>query len=76
MMTIPPNLAGLPSISVPVSLSQESQLPIGLQLIGRALDDEQLLHCARVLERCNPFALPKENVDYRAMQKQHASASK
>ncbi|MDE7168770.1 MAG: Asp-tRNA(Asn)/Glu-tRNA(Gln) amidotransferase subunit GatA [Mucispirillum sp.] len=48
--TVPANLAKLPGISVPVSVSSNN-LPIGLQLIGRDFDEETLFKCAYALER-------------------------
>ena len=39
VFTVPASLAGLPGISVPAGLS-ENGLPLGLQLIGRAFDEE------------------------------------
>ncbi|OBS78498.1 hypothetical protein A6R68_19116 [Neotoma lepida] len=44
------NMAGLPAVSVPVALSNQG-LPIGLQLIGRAFCDQQLLTVAKWLEK-------------------------
>ncbi|KAM5256522.1 glutamyl-tRNA(Gln) amidotransferase subunit A, mitochondrial [Ctenodactylus gundi] len=43
------NLAGLPAMSVPAALSGQG-LPIGLQFIGRAFCDQQLLVVARWFE--------------------------
>ncbi|HWZ98733.1 MAG TPA: amidase [Candidatus Dormibacteraeota bacterium] len=43
------NLAGLPGISVPIATSS-SGLPIGIQLIGRPLEEELLLSVAESLE--------------------------
>ncbi|XP_052019197.1 glutamyl-tRNA(Gln) amidotransferase subunit A, mitochondrial [Apodemus sylvaticus] len=44
------NMAGLPAVSVPVALSNQG-LPIGLQLIGRAFRDQQLLAVAKWFEK-------------------------
>jgi aspartyl-tRNA(Asn)/glutamyl-tRNA(Gln) amidotransferase subunit A len=49
VFTVPASLAGLPGISVPAGLSQDG-LPLGLQLIGRAFDEETVLRAAGVLE--------------------------
>ncbi len=45
VFTISANLAGLPGISIPCGYSLEG-LPIGLQLIGRAYDEETMLRTA------------------------------
>lgn len=45
VFTISANLAGLPGISIPCGCSLEG-LPIGLQLIGRAYDEETMLRTA------------------------------
>jgi aspartyl-tRNA(Asn)/glutamyl-tRNA(Gln) amidotransferase subunit A len=58
VFTVPANLAGLPGISVPAGLNAEG-LPLGLQLIGRAFDEETVLRAAEVIERAADFkALP------------------
>jgi Asp-tRNA(Asn)/Glu-tRNA(Gln) amidotransferase A subunit family amidase len=43
------NLTGFPGVSVPIRLSTEG-LPIGVQLIGRPFEDEQLLSVAEAIE--------------------------
>ncbi|MGB1360747.1 MAG: Asp-tRNA(Asn)/Glu-tRNA(Gln) amidotransferase subunit GatA [Alphaproteobacteria bacterium] len=43
------NMAGLPGMSVPVGLS-ESGLPLGLQVIGKAFDEETVLKISYALE--------------------------
>jgi aspartyl-tRNA(Asn)/glutamyl-tRNA(Gln) amidotransferase subunit A len=48
-------LAGLPAISVPAGLSAEG-LPLGLQIIGRAFDEETVLRVADVLETAAQFS--------------------
>ena len=48
--TIPVNLAGLPGLSLPVGLGNESGMPVGLQLIGKAFDEATLLAVGHVLE--------------------------
>jgi aspartyl-tRNA(Asn)/glutamyl-tRNA(Gln) amidotransferase subunit A len=58
IFTVTANLAGLPGISVPAGLSAEG-LPLGLQLIGRAFDEETLFRVGEVVERAAGFeALP------------------
>lgn len=54
VFTVPANLAGLPGISVPAGLSQ-SGLPLGLQLIGKAFDEETLFRVAGVVEQAAAF---------------------
>ena len=44
VFTIPASLAGLPCLSMPIGFSQE--LPVGLQLIGRYLDEATILRLA------------------------------
>jgi aspartyl-tRNA(Asn)/glutamyl-tRNA(Gln) amidotransferase subunit A len=46
--TLPVSVAGLPGLSIPVGLSEG--LPVGLQLIGRAWDEQRLLMLGRAYE--------------------------
>ena len=50
IFTIPASLAGLPAISVPVTLSKQSGLPLGLQVISGSLMDANVLKAAHALE--------------------------
>jgi aspartyl-tRNA(Asn)/glutamyl-tRNA(Gln) amidotransferase subunit A len=54
VFTVPVNLAGLPGISVPAGLSAD-ELPLGLQVIGRAFDEETVLRVGGVLEGAAGF---------------------
>jgi aspartyl-tRNA(Asn)/glutamyl-tRNA(Gln) amidotransferase subunit A len=54
VFTVTTNLAGLPGISLPAGLSS-SGLPLGLQLIGRALDEGTLFSLAGALEKAAAF---------------------
>jgi aspartyl-tRNA(Asn)/glutamyl-tRNA(Gln) amidotransferase subunit A len=54
VFTIPASLAGLPAISVPAGLSADG-LPLGLQVIGRAFDEETVLRAGAALERASQF---------------------
>jgi aspartyl-tRNA(Asn)/glutamyl-tRNA(Gln) amidotransferase subunit A len=54
VFTVPSSLAGLPAISVPAGLSADG-LPLGLQIIGRAFDEETVLAAAAALERAASF---------------------
>jgi aspartyl-tRNA(Asn)/glutamyl-tRNA(Gln) amidotransferase subunit A len=54
VFTVPANLAGLPGISVPAGLSRDG-LPLGLQVIGRAFDEETMLKVADVVEAAADF---------------------
>ena len=47
--TIPVNLAGLPAISIPCGFSQG--MPIGLQIIGKAFDEETIIRAAYTYEQ-------------------------
>ncbi len=54
VFTVPANLAGVPAISVPAGLSGDG-LPLGLQITGRAFDEETVLCVAGVLENTAQF---------------------
>jgi len=59
VFTVPASLAGLPGISVPAGLNGDG-LPLGLQVVGRAFDEETVLRAAEALERAAGFtALPE-----------------
>lgn len=49
----PANLAGIPAISVPCGFTSEG-LPVGLQFIGGAGNEQLLLQIARIVERGQP----------------------
>ena len=50
IFTIPSNLAGNPSISIPSGLDERG-LPVGLQLIGKHLDEVTVLRAAHAFEQ-------------------------
>ena len=52
--TIPASMTGLPAVSVPCGFNAAG-LPIGLQLIGRALDEATLLRAAHTYEQATPW---------------------
>jgi len=54
VFTVTTNLAGLPGVSVPAGLDSGG-LPLGLQLIGRALDEGTLFSLASALEEAAAF---------------------
>jgi aspartyl-tRNA(Asn)/glutamyl-tRNA(Gln) amidotransferase subunit A len=54
VFTIPANLSGIPGISVPCGFSQAG-LPIGLQLLGRPLDEARLLRAAYAYEQATAW---------------------
>jgi len=55
IFTVPANLAGLPGISVPAGLSADG-LPLGLQVLGPAFDEETVYRIAGLLEEAAAFA--------------------
>ncbi len=54
VFTVPSSLAGLPAISVPAGLSAEG-LPLGLQVIGKAWDEQTVLDVGLAIERAAGF---------------------
>jgi aspartyl-tRNA(Asn)/glutamyl-tRNA(Gln) amidotransferase subunit A len=53
VLTIPPNMAGLPGLSIPCGLSEG--LPVGLQLIGPQFSENTLFRTGHALERAIGF---------------------
>src|SRR5690625_2678893 len=51
--TGPSNLTGLPALNVPVGL--EDDLPVGLQIIGRAFDEATVLRVGSYIEQTDPM---------------------
>jgi aspartyl-tRNA(Asn)/glutamyl-tRNA(Gln) amidotransferase subunit A len=49
LFTIPTSLAGLPGASVPAGLAND--LPVGLQIVGKALDESTVLRIAHAYEQ-------------------------
>jgi aspartyl-tRNA(Asn)/glutamyl-tRNA(Gln) amidotransferase subunit A len=54
VFTIPADMSGVPAVSVPCGFTA-SGLPIGLQLIGRTLDEATVLRVARAYERATDW---------------------
>ncbi len=60
VFTVPSSLAGLPAMSVPGGLDGQG-LPLGLQVIGKALDEQSVLNaCLAIEERAGFAARPGE----------------
>ena len=60
VFTVTANLAGLPGISVPAALDNNG-LPLGLQLIGKALDESTVFKAAGALEKAAGFKAKPTN---------------
>ena len=50
VFAVPASLAGLPAMSVPAGLNSEG-LPLGLQLIGKAFDEQGVLDAGLAIEQ-------------------------
>ena len=50
IFTVPVNLAGLPALSLPAGVDQKGY-PLGLQLIGKALDEQKILNIGYAFEK-------------------------
>ncbi len=61
LFTISSNLAGLPAISIPHG--QVNSLPVGLQLIGNFLREDQLLNAAHVFQQNSDFHNAKPDLE-------------
>ncbi len=54
LMTIPVNLAGLPALSIPCGFD-DGGMPIGMQIIGNVLREDQILEVAHVYEQATEW---------------------
>jgi aspartyl-tRNA(Asn)/glutamyl-tRNA(Gln) amidotransferase subunit A len=48
--TIPANLAGIPGMSIPSGLAEEDGLPVGIQILAPAMEDQRLYAVGAALE--------------------------
>jgi aspartyl-tRNA(Asn)/glutamyl-tRNA(Gln) amidotransferase subunit A len=58
VFTIAANLAGICGISVPCGFAKTeegTELPIGMQLLGKPLDEERILQIAHGYEQSSPW---------------------
>ena len=49
--TLSLNLAGLPGLSLPVGLGNNSKMPVGMQILGSAFAEEMMISIGHVLEK-------------------------
>jgi len=49
IFTVPVNLAGLPAISIPAGADAKGY-PLGLQIIGKAFDEQNILNISYAME--------------------------
>jgi aspartyl-tRNA(Asn)/glutamyl-tRNA(Gln) amidotransferase subunit A len=56
VFTVPVNMAGNAAISVPCGLSPDDGLPVGLQIIAKALDEKAMFRAAFAFEKDLGFA--------------------
>jgi aspartyl-tRNA(Asn)/glutamyl-tRNA(Gln) amidotransferase subunit A len=59
VFAVPASLAGLPAMSVPGGLSRDG-LPLGLQIIGPAFDEQAVLNAGLAIEARSGFAARPE----------------
>ena len=53
--TISCNLAGTCGISVPCGITNDPNLPVGLQLLGKPFGEQELLKIAHAYEQSTPW---------------------
>jgi aspartyl-tRNA(Asn)/glutamyl-tRNA(Gln) amidotransferase subunit A len=59
VFAVPASLAGLPAMSVPAALNREG-LPLGLQIIGKAFDEQSVLNAGLAIEQRAGFTARAE----------------
>jgi aspartyl-tRNA(Asn)/glutamyl-tRNA(Gln) amidotransferase subunit A len=55
IFTISVNLAGICGISLPCGFTSKPKLPVGLQILGKALDEATVLRVAHAYEQATPW---------------------
>lgn len=60
--TIPANLSGIPSMSVPMGLCS-SGLPAGMQIMGNHLSEKMILQVGSAWEKTNPLPLRYDEIE-------------
>ncbi len=65
VFTVPASLAGLPGMSVPAGLDHDG-LPLGLQIIGKAWDEQTVLNIGKTIEKSAQFAAMPQMVVQKA----------
>jgi amidase len=55
-MTYPINFSGHPAASIPAGLDEITQLPVGLQIIGRRYADSDVFAASAAFERHRPWS--------------------
>ncbi len=58
--TVPPSLAGIPGLSIPCGFS--GGLPVGLQILGKYMEDEKVLNVGEVYEQATEWHKNKPNL--------------
>ena len=53
VLTLPANIAGIPGMSIPAGMSEG--LPVGLQILGKALGEETIFRIAHALEQATDW---------------------
>jgi aspartyl-tRNA(Asn)/glutamyl-tRNA(Gln) amidotransferase subunit A len=59
VFSVPASMAGLPAMSVPGGVNKDG-LPLGLQIIGKALDEQGVLNAGLAIEERSGFAASPE----------------
>ncbi|MDR2657224.1 MAG: Asp-tRNA(Asn)/Glu-tRNA(Gln) amidotransferase subunit GatA [Oscillospiraceae bacterium] len=68
--TVPVNLAGLPAVSLPCGFSDKDGMPVGMQFIGKAFSDVNVLRAAAAYQsatdwhQCAPVSAAKGGAAY------------
>ena len=60
VLTLPANIAGIPGISVPAGISDG--LPVGLQILGKALGEPTIFRIASAFERATDWRARKPSL--------------